>query len=54
MSNNPAPAPCVNMDRMVSIHEEGGQVFYPRDLEPFVALLALPGDDITPQDFVAF
>jgi len=40
--------------REANYHPDGGQMFYPRDRKPFVALLALPGDDITPQDFVAF
>jgi ureidoglycolate lyase/seryl-tRNA synthetase len=35
-------------------HPDGGQIFSPRDGAPFVALLARPGDDITPDDFVAF
>lgn len=35
-------------------HPDGGQVFYPRDRAPFVALLARPGDDIRPDDFVAY
>jgi hypothetical protein len=35
-------------------HPDGGQIFSPRDAAPFVALLARPGDDITPDDFVAF
>lgn len=35
-------------------HPDGGQIFVPRDGASFVALLALPGDDVTPQDFVAF
>ncbi len=35
-------------------HPDGGQVFFPRDREPFVALLAKPGDDVRPEDFVAF
>lgn len=35
-------------------HPDGGQVFYPDDGRPFVALLAKPGDDITPKDFIAF
>src|SRR5213078_3959326 len=35
-------------------HPDGGQVFMPRTREPFVALLAKPGDDVTPADFVAF
>lgn len=35
-------------------HPDGGQIFSPCDGEAFVALLAKPGDDITPKDFVAF
>jgi ureidoglycolate lyase len=35
-------------------HPDGGQIFFPRDGAPFVALLARPGDDVTPEDFVAF
>jgi len=35
-------------------HPDGGQIFFPRDGAPFVALLAKPGDDVTPEDFVAF
>jgi ureidoglycolate lyase/seryl-tRNA synthetase len=35
-------------------HPDGGQVFMLRERAPFVALLAKPGDDVTPDDFVAF
>jgi ureidoglycolate lyase/seryl-tRNA synthetase len=35
-------------------HPDGGQVFFPRAAAPFVALLALPGDDVRPESFVAF
>ena len=35
-------------------HPDGGQIFSPRHTEPFVALLAKPGDDVQPTDFVAF
>jgi ureidoglycolate lyase len=35
-------------------HPDGGQIFAPRDRAGFVALLAKPGDDVTPQDFIAF
>jgi ureidoglycolate hydrolase len=37
-------------------HPDGGQVFYPRDGKPFVALLAkpTPDDNVRPEDFVAF
>lgn len=35
-------------------HPDGGQLFYPTDGQSFVIPLALPGDDITPEKFVAF
>jgi ureidoglycolate lyase len=35
-------------------HPDGGQVFSPRGAAAFVALLAKPGDDVAPEDFVAF
>ncbi len=35
-------------------HPDGGQVFHPRAGASFVALLAKPGDDVRPEDFVAF
>lgn len=35
-------------------HPDGGQIFYPRHAAAFVALLAKPGDDVRPEDFVAF
>ena len=35
-------------------HPDGGQLFFPLDGGPFVAPLALPGDDVKPEDFVAF
>lgn len=35
-------------------HPDGGQIFSPRAGAAFVALLAMPGDDVTPEDFVAF
>ena len=35
-------------------HPDGGQIFCPIDGAAFVALLAKPGDDIRPEDFVAF
>ena len=40
--------------REANYHPDGGQVFYPQDHTPFVMLLALPGDDIKLEDFVAF
>jgi ureidoglycolate lyase len=35
-------------------HPDGGQLFYPLHRECFVVPLALPGDDVTPQQFVTF
>jgi hypothetical protein len=35
-------------------HPDGGQLFFPLDDTPFVVPLALPRDDVTPLDFVAF
>jgi ureidoglycolate lyase len=35
-------------------HPDSGQIFSPRDRAAFVALLAKPGDDVRPEDFVAF
>ena len=35
-------------------HPDGGQLFYPIHGEPFIVPLALPGDDVKPEDFVAF
>jgi len=35
-------------------HPDGGQIFFPREGAAFVALLAKPGDDVGPADFVAF
>jgi ureidoglycolate lyase len=35
-------------------HPDGGQIFSPRNRAAFVALLAKPGDDVRPEDFVAF
>ena len=35
-------------------HPDGGQMFYPLHGESFVVPLALPGDDVRPETFVAF
>lgn len=35
-------------------HPDGGQLFYSLDGTPFMVPLALPGDDVQPEDFVAF
>lgn len=35
-------------------HPDGGQLFFPQASTPFVVPLALPGDDVKPEDFVCF
>lgn len=37
----------------MNYHPDGGQMFYPLDGKPFVVPVALPGDDLEPQDVVA-
>ena len=38
----------------VNYHPDGGQLFFPDDNKPFISPLALPGDDIKPNNFKAF
>jgi len=38
----------------VNYHPDGGQLFFPKDNKPFISPLALPGDDIQPNNFKAF
>ena len=35
-------------------HPDGGQLFFPQISKPFLVPLALPGDDIAPEDFICF
>jgi len=35
-------------------HPDGGQLFFPLDRVPFLVPLALPGDDVKPEQFVCF
>ena len=35
-------------------HPDGGQLFFPLDPRPFLVPLALPGDDVQPEQFVCF
>ncbi len=35
-------------------HPDGGQMFFPLDAQPFMVPLALPGDDVRPEQFVCF
>jgi len=48
------PQPRYILTHEANYHPDGGQIFFPRARLPFVALLARPGDDVTPADFVAF
>lgn len=51
-------APAADTSRVftheANYHPDGGQIWFPRGRRPFVALLAKPGDEVTPADFVAF
>lgn len=38
----------------MNYHPDGGQLFFPLDKKPFVVPVALPGDDLKPDDVVAF
>jgi hypothetical protein len=38
----------------MNYHPDGGQLFFPLDNKPFVVPVALPGDDIKPEQVVAF
>ncbi|KAK3602245.1 hypothetical protein CHS0354_034480 [Potamilus streckersoni] len=40
--------------REANYHPDGGQAFYPCNKEPFIAVLALPTDDVKPEHFKAF
>jgi len=55
----PGPAaPRRSGDRVLlwhaNYHPDGGQLFWPLDGRPFVVPAALPGDDVSPDQFVAF
>ena len=38
----------------MNYHPDGGQLFFPLDKQPFVVPVALPGDDLKPENVVAF
>ncbi len=38
----------------MNYHPDGGQLFFPLDIKPFIVPLALPGDDLKPDSVVAF
>ena len=40
--------------RHANYHPDGGQLFYPLDGDPFVVPLAPAGDDVRPEDFIAY
>ena len=35
-------------------HPDGGQLFFPLEKQPFLCPLALPGDEVQPEDFIGF
>jgi hypothetical protein len=35
-------------------HPDGGQMFFPIDKKPFLVPVALPGDDVKPENFICF
>jgi hypothetical protein len=54
-ATNRHPVDCSRLyTHEANYHPDGGQIFAPRGGAPFVALLAPPGDDVQPEDFVAF
>lgn len=38
----------------MNYHPDGGQLFFPLDNKPFIVPVALPGDDLKPEQVVAF
>lgn len=38
----------------MNYHPDGGQLFFPLDGQPFVVPVALPGDDLKPENVIAF
>lgn len=38
----------------MNYHPDGGQLFYPIEKKPFVVPVALPGDDLEPENIIAF
>ena len=38
----------------MNYHPDGGQLFFPLDRKPFIVPAALPGDNLTPENVVAF
>ncbi len=46
--------PDVMLQWHANYHPDGGQLFFPLDAKPFLVPLALPGDDVRPEQFVCF
>jgi len=46
--------PDVMLQWHANYHPDGGQLFFPIDAKPFLVPLALPGDDVRPENFVCF
>ncbi len=52
--DNPTPDRSQLLIWHANHHPDGGQLFYPLDNQPFIAALACSGDDMKPEDWVAF
>ncbi|MEO8345886.1 MAG: ureidoglycolate lyase [Betaproteobacteria bacterium] len=46
--------PVIMLQWHANYHPDGGQLFFPLEPKPFLIPLALPGDDVRPENFVAF
>lgn len=46
--------PCRVLLWHANYHPDGGQLFFPLDKSPYFVPVALPGDDVRPENFVAF
>ena len=53
-TDNPNPERSQLLIWHANHHPDGGQLFYPLDNRPFIAALARTGDDMKPEDWVAF
>jgi ureidoglycolate lyase len=53
-TSRPSPVRTRALVWRANYHPDGGQMFYPIDGARFVVPLALPGDDVAPEQFVAF
>jgi hypothetical protein len=56
--DDPPRASQATSDRLLlwhaNYHPDGGQMFFPKRVEPYVVPMALPGDDVRPEHFVTF